>query len=274
MFEDLYTLKNDFVEQWSLERLQNLTIDEYTNLTENVLSKTTRKLHLQVGHPLHTLRTLIEQHFVGFTFLPSYDPVVSTVQNFDELGFPKDHVGRSLSDSYYINKDIMLRTHTSAHQLQVFRSNVDKFLLTADVYRRDEIDSRHYPVFHQMEGARIFPVSSAVSVIEEELSSETLAPTQIKTIDDTVITKNNPLQPCHDADATNAVIKHLKHSLNGMVKKLFIGQDLEVRWQDSYFPFTSPSWEMEILYNEKWLEICGCGVIKQHILVCIILITW
>ena len=81
-----------------------------------------------------------------------------------------------------------------------------------------------------------------------------------------MITKNNPLQPCHDVDATNAVIKHLKHSLNGMVKKLFIGQDLEVRWQDSYFPFTSPSWEMEILYNEKWLEICGCGVIKQHIL--------
>ena len=49
--------------------------------------------------------------------------------------------------------------------------------LTADVYRRDEIDSRHYPVFHQMEGARIFPVSSAVSVIEEELSSATLGPT-------------------------------------------------------------------------------------------------
>ncbi|CAG8654486.1 10170_t:CDS:2, partial [Paraglomus occultum] len=38
-------------------------IDEYTNVTENILSKTTRKLHLQVGHPIHTLRTLIEQHF-------------------------------------------------------------------------------------------------------------------------------------------------------------------------------------------------------------------
>jgi phenylalanyl-tRNA synthetase alpha chain len=223
-------------------------------------------LHLKLGHPIHTLRTLIEKHFVGYESLPSYHPVVTKEQNFDELGFPEDHVGRSLSDSYYINKDIMLRTHTSAHQLQVFRSDIDKFLLTADVYRRDEIDSSHYPVFHQMEGARIFPMTSAASIIDEELSSEALASTHIKTTDDTVISNQNPLQTCHSEDTTNAVVKHLKYSLNGMVKKLFVGQELEVRWIDSQFPFTSPSWEMEILHHGQWLEICGCGVIKQDIL--------
>lgn len=50
----------------------------------------------------------------------------------------------------------MLRAHTSAHQRDLVRSGLDAFLLAGDVYRRDEIDASHYPVFHQMEGVRLF----------------------------------------------------------------------------------------------------------------------
>lgn len=50
----------------------------------------------------------------------------------------------------------MLRAHTSAHQRELVRSGLDAFLLAGDVYRRDEIDTSHYPVFHQMEGVRLF----------------------------------------------------------------------------------------------------------------------
>lgn len=50
----------------------------------------------------------------------------------------------------------MLRAHTSAHQRELVRSGLDAFLLAGDVYRRDEIDVSHYPVFHQMEGVRLF----------------------------------------------------------------------------------------------------------------------
>lgn len=50
----------------------------------------------------------------------------------------------------------MLRAHTSAHQRELVKSGLDAFLLAGDVYRRDEIDSSHYPVFHQMEGVRLF----------------------------------------------------------------------------------------------------------------------
>jgi phenylalanyl-tRNA synthetase alpha chain len=39
-----------------------------------------------------------------------------------------------------------------------------------------------------------------------------------------------------------------------------------MRWVDAYFPFTDPSLELEILYNGKWLEVLGCGVIQQKIL--------
>ena len=43
-----------------------------------------------------------------------------------------------------------------AHQRELVRSGLDRFLLAGDVYRRDEIDATHYPVFHQMEGVRLF----------------------------------------------------------------------------------------------------------------------
>lgn len=50
----------------------------------------------------------------------------------------------------------MLRAHTSAHQRELVRAGLDAFLVAGDVYRRDEIDASHYPVFHQMEGVRLF----------------------------------------------------------------------------------------------------------------------
>ena len=50
----------------------------------------------------------------------------------------------------------VLRTHTSAHQSTLLASGRDAFLCSGDVYRRDEVDRSHYPVFHQMEGVRMF----------------------------------------------------------------------------------------------------------------------
>jgi phenylalanyl-tRNA synthetase alpha chain len=59
-----------------------------------------------------------------------------------------DHVSRKKSDTYYINENLLLRTHTSAHQRELIENGVDSFVLFGDVYRRDEIDGTHYPVFH------------------------------------------------------------------------------------------------------------------------------
>ncbi|KAI5307837.1 hypothetical protein KEM55_007283, partial [Ascosphaera atra] len=39
-----------------------------------------------------------------------------------------------------------------------------------------------------------------------------------------------------------------------------------VRWVEAYFPFTSPSWELEVFYQGDWLEVLGCGIVKQEIL--------
>lgn len=48
--------------------------------------------------------------------------------------------------------------------------------------------------------------------------------------------------------------------------RFIFGENIQYRWSDSYFPFTHPSFELEIFYNDKWLEVLGCGVVQQKIL--------
>jgi len=50
----------------------------------------------------------------------------------------------------------MLRAHTTCHTCDIISAGLDRFLTVGDVYRRDEIDRTHYPVFHQMDGTRLF----------------------------------------------------------------------------------------------------------------------
>ena len=75
-------------------------------------------------------------------------PVVSTKACFDEMLIPDDHVIRRPNDTYYIDHQTVLRAHTSAHQAELLRAREKAFLVAGDVYRRDEIDATHYPVFH------------------------------------------------------------------------------------------------------------------------------
>lgn len=195
--------------------------------------------------------------------------------NFDELGFPADHPGRSLTDSYYLNQTHMLRTHTSAHEVETFRAGHDKWLLSADVYRRDEIDASHYPVFHQMEGARVWTqdqlqdLKSLNAKMAEELAA---CPLVIEDI--SISSESNPYQPEHNPELAKEIAQNLKHSLNSMIFRLF-GQlkakstdeePLRVRWIEAFFPFTTPSYEVEVFWNGEWLEILGCGVVMQKTL--------
>jgi len=173
----------------------------------------------------------------------------------------------------------MLRTHTSAHEVETFRNGETKWLLTADVYRRDEIDGSHYPVFHQVEGAKIVDANAdgLKEVEEDNRQRENLLAKESIAIEDIPnITKTNPVQEDHDPIFVEALTKNLKLSLNALILQVFglatrgLVEDgarkrepLRVRWIESYFPFTSPSFEVEVFYQGKWLEILGCGVIKQ-----------
>jgi phenylalanyl-tRNA synthetase alpha chain len=246
--------------------------DEYTNISPAIVAKLDRRLHAHDGHPISTLRALIEAHFSDYKHLSALSPLVTPHQNFDSLSFPADHPGRAKTDSYYLNKHCMLRTHTSAHEVDVFASGAERWLLTADVYRRDEIDASHYPVFHQMEGARVFPVrADSLAALEAENArlARALAHEHIAVEDVADVSPANPAQPAHDPAHAAATARNLRLALNGVLYALFgggAGEPLRVRWIEAYFPFTSPSYEVEVFFRGKWLEILGCGVVLQSTL--------
>ncbi|KAI8919050.1 hypothetical protein DFJ77DRAFT_452883 [Powellomyces hirtus] len=239
---------------------QRFPRDKNTNVTTTITAKTARLLHRQPNHPINILKRRIEAHFENYKVVDSMNPAVTTQQNFDSLLFTADHPGRAPTDTYYINSNTVLRTHTSAHQSEVLKTReAEGYLLTADVYRRDEIDVSHYPVFHQMEGLRTFDRKN----LEAE-AAVNVAGTSIK---GAVLSETNPVQLAHTTREAELVDQHLRHSLEGMVRDLFREEkDLEIRWIEAYFPFTSPSWEMEVLYRGSWLELLGCGVIQQKIM--------
>ncbi|KAJ2161688.1 phenylalanyl-tRNA synthetase alpha subunit, mitochondrial [Coemansia sp. RSA 552] len=274
------------------------TTDTWTNATPAILEKTGRNLLHQPSHPLAILKGLIFSEFPSYAHYDSLSPVVSAYQNFDSLGFAKDHPGRSKTDTYYINQDTLLRTHTSAHQLQLLAAgrNGDKttlaqatngpaapgnerFLVAADVYRRDEIDASHYPAFHQMEGVCTFARSEIQELSRSSSPRDANSNGAARLSDTTVVGDDNPRQAVHTPAEMSFLVEDMKEKMNNMVVRILRkaadaqrtadGQqqtEFPVRWIDAYFPFTSPSWEMEVLFQGEWLEICGCGVMKQSIL--------
>ena len=265
--------------------------DSWTNVPPSVLSQYGRKIHLQPNHPLSITRKLIESCFPDFQHHNNLAGVVTVDQNFDSLGFAPDHPGRNRTDTYYINKDTLLRTHTSAHEVDVFRANTnDGYTISADVYRRDAVDRSHYPIFHQMEGALTWDRNSIktddefVQQLKRDL--ESIGPPSIVVEDPNppFHPERNPLQgKYHSAVEAEVVAAHLKRSLEHMVVTIFTEADkalkaagqgsqedqepLRVRWVEAFFPHTSPSWELEIWWRGDWLEVLGCGVIDQPLLI-------
>eukprot|EP00947_MAST-08B_sp_MAST-8B-sp1_P003575 g3575.t1 len=226
-----------------------LVVGPESNVPAGVASKVGVNLHQQEKHPLNTIKTLIEASFPSFESVDNLHPVVTTQACFEELLIPKDHVSRSRSDTFYVTDDTVLRPHTSAHQTQLMRAGKRSFLVTGDVYRRDEVDSSHYPVFHQMEGVRIFGADDLPGGASSSSSSSSLS---------------SSLGGARSAEATAFVEEDLKRSLEGMVANVF--GDVEMRWVDAYFPFTDPSFELEIYFHGDWLEVLGCGVVQHRIL--------
>ena len=266
--------------------------DQWLNTPSTILDSVSRRLHLEQDHPISITRQLIESRFRGFNTYNNLFPVVTTDQNFESLAFPQDHPGRSRTDTYYINKDVLLRTHTSAHQADVFRSNLsDGWLISADVYRRDAVDKSHYPVFHQMEGAMTWdrrtlqPGQSLAEKIRQHLSTLPKNDLEVSDPNPTIHPERNPLQAqFHSVEEVEAMSTHLKRSCENFVAEIFTraktasvlppseraneitNEPLKVRWVEAYFPFTSPSWELEVYWKGDWLEVLGNGIVKQEIL--------
>lgn len=277
---------------------RNLTIDgisypsdSWTNVPPSILANYGRKLHVQPNHPISITRKLIESRFPRFQHHNQLPGVVTVNQNFDSLGFAADHPGRARSDTYYINQDTLLRTHTSAHEVDIFRANTsDGYTISADVYRRDAVDKSHYPVFHQMEGAltwdsNAFGSRKALAEhITADLANIPKHDLEVEDPNPPFHHERNPLQINHHGpEDAEAIAAHLKRSLENVVVTIFGEADkalvaagqgaqgeqepLKVRWVEAFFPHTSPSWELEVWWRGDWLEVLGCGVIDQPLLI-------
>jgi len=105
-------------------------------------------------HPITRTMARIEQIFAKAGFDVAEGPEIeSDYYNFEALNIPEDHPARAMHDTFYVNENTVLRTHTSPVQIRVMTSQEPPLRVIAPgrVYRCDS-DVTHTPMFHQVEG--------------------------------------------------------------------------------------------------------------------------
>lgn len=107
-------------------------------------------------HPLTLILDEIRDIFIGMGFSVAEGPEVELdYYNFEALNVTKNHPARDMQDTFYINEDIVLRTHTSPVQVRTMEKMAPavpvKIIVPGKVYRRDD-DATHSPMFSQIEG--------------------------------------------------------------------------------------------------------------------------
>jgi len=172
-------------------------------------------------HIITKVQKELEDIFISMGFSVVEGPEIEQPWfNFDALNTPEWHPARDAHDSFYINDEYMLRTHTSPVQIRTMLSRKPPLAIVAPgrVYRRD-YDATHLPMFTQMEGLYV------------------------------------------DHDVT---VKHLKYFLEEFARRLH-GEHTKVRLRPSYFPFTEPSFEVDIYFNNRWFEVLGAGMVHPNV---------
>lgn len=160
--------------------------------------------------------------------------IVTITEEFDLLNSPADHPSRQETDTFFLDKIYHLRTQMTvmwSYYLQdkgilekLKEEGEIKALASGIVFRKDEIDRKHFPAFHQIDGLLICKKSK-----------------KIITLDD------------------------LKEVEIEMTKAIF-GKDVEYRFLVDSFPFTDPSVQIEIKFNDDWMEVVGSGLVHKKVL--------
>lgn len=181
-------------------------------------------------------RKEIEEIFIGMGFSVAEGPEIeNSWYNFDALNTPEWHPAREMQDTFYLSldKEKLLRTHTSPVQVRTMLKSKPPLAIISPgrVYRKDELDATHSPVFHQVEGLYV---------------------------------------------DRNVSVSHLKMYLEVFAQKFF-GNKVSILLRPSYFPFTEPSFEVDIscifcggkgcnvCKNTGWIEILGAGLVHPNV---------
>lgn len=106
-------------------------------------------------HPLTSVCNEIADIFIGMGFEVVEGPDVELeYYNFEALNIPESHPSRDVQDTFYITDEILLRTHTSPVQVRTMEEKDPpiRIIVPGRVYRSDDVDATHSPIFHQIEG--------------------------------------------------------------------------------------------------------------------------
>ena len=129
-----------------LEKLKNETID---------ITMPAKDLKPGKLHPLNTVLDDMINIFQSMGFDVVDGPEVETDHyNFECLNVPADHPARDMQDTFYLAENLLLRTQTSAAQIRTMETRKPpiRVICPGRVFRADEVDATHSPVFHQIEG--------------------------------------------------------------------------------------------------------------------------
>lgn len=186
-------------------------------------------------HPVtQTIRHLMEiMGRMGFEAAEGPE-VEDPHHNFVALNIPEDHPARDPLDNFYlatadtsaksqrsVEGSQLLRSQTSTVQIRVMENRQPpiRIISLGRVYRPDQPDATHFPMFHQMEGLMV----------------------------DRGVTMAN-LKTVLRVFATN-----------------YLGDDVEIRFRPSFFPFTEPSVEVDFYWNGAWIEFGGAGMVDPDV---------
>lgn len=128
------------------EKLENEVIDVTIN---------GRRKEIGTRHPLSIVLDEMLDVFLGMGYEIAEGPEVELdYYNFEALNLPKNHPSRDTQDTFYINDNVVLRTQTSAVQIRTMENKKPplRIVCPGRVYRADEVDATHSPIFHQVEG--------------------------------------------------------------------------------------------------------------------------
>lgn len=147
-----------FIETFLEERVGDLKADalKHRLSAETVDITMPGKQHKAGGlHPLNIVLNDLIDIFRSMGFDVVDGPEIETdYYNFQALNVPADHPARDMQDTFYVGENLLLRTQTSAAQVRTMEQRTPpiRIICPGRVYRADEVDATHSPVFHQVEG--------------------------------------------------------------------------------------------------------------------------
>lgn len=205
------------------EEISNLELNEKLETEKIDVTLPSRPKMKGSLHPVMNTIDEISTIFHGIGFDVADGPEIEDdFHNFTALNIPEFHPARAMHDTFYVNKEHVLRTHTSPVQIRYMENNTPPIQIISPgrVYRVDS-DATHSPMFHQVEGL----------VINEDVN-----------------------------------FANLKGVVQSFLQSFFEDENLTIRFRPSYFPFTEPSAEIDMSWNDGWLEIGGCGMVHPNVL--------